>query len=63
MDIYTIRTGSVELKKSELWLRQAIWLKRILAEKVGDRWIISGAEIRRVKENPFQITRKELGGL
>ena len=61
MDVYTVKSGADEINRSTLWLRQAIWLKKVKAEKIGNQWVIPGSEIRRIKKKPFQITREEMG--
>ena len=60
MDIYTIQSTAVELDKSTLWVRYGVWLGKIKAEMVGGRYLITGPEVRRVKENPFRISQKEM---
>lgn len=62
MDIYTIRTFADEIKRSTQFVRRAIELKKLEAEKIGHRWILSGSEARRFNKKPFQISRNEMVG-
>ena len=58
----TVREASQENKlgKSTAWIRAAIRLKKIEAEIIGPKlYIISNAEINRIKKNPITITREE----
>ncbi len=62
MDIHTIRTFASEIDRSTQFVRRAVELKKLEAEKIGNRWILQGSEARRFNKKPFKISRKEMMG-
>lgn len=60
---YTIKNFADEVDKSYQFVRAAIALKKLKAKKYGNMWLIPGSEEKRFKENPFQISRKEMAEL
>ena len=61
MDIYTVRTFSNAIDRSEQFVRRGIELRKIKAERIGNRWMVHGREALRFQEKPFKISRKEMG--
>lgn len=61
MNVHTIRTYANAIKRSQQFVRHAIRLGKIKAEQLDNRWLIPKSEERRFKNEPFQITRMEMG--
>lgn len=60
MEVETIRSFADKIDRSPQFVRAAIRLKKIEAEKVGHMWIIPRQQIGLFKKSPFQITQKEM---
>ena len=60
MDVFTIRLAADEIGWSFQFVRRTVELKKLKAEKIGNRWLIPGEELRMFKIKPFQISRKEM---
>ena len=60
MKIKTIRTYAEAIDRSPQFVRAAIRLKKVEAEKIGNQWMIPGEDVERFKNEPFQISRKEM---
>ena len=61
-EAYSARAASVEgaIPRSIPWVRAGIKLGLIHAIKVGQTWIISAEECKRVSRNPPTISQAEL---
>ena len=60
MDVYSIKTAADGIGRSVQFVRRAVELKKFKAEKIGNRWLIPGEEVRLFQANPFQISGKEM---
>jgi hypothetical protein len=49
--------------RSPAWIRKAIELGKIQAEKYNNIYLLTKHEVERVKENPFTISRQEMYGV
>ena len=49
------------IKRSDNFTRNAIRLGMFNAMKVGNYWVLDGAEAEAFNRNPFKITRERLG--